>query len=179
MAIDRRQLLQTIAPRLYGYAVSLCADRTLAEDLAQEAIARAMAAARPPDHPAAFRAWVFRILRNAFIDHTRRNGRLVSLHEDDFATALDRQRTDDPADLDDRMVNALAVRQALERLRPAQREIVGLVDVAGFSYAEAAELIGVPVGTVMSRLSRARADLAEAVMRTNIVSMPDRARNRS
>lgn len=171
-AFDRRQAIQGVATQLYGYAVSLCADATLAEDLAQEAIARAIAASRVPNERPAFRAWLFRILRNAFIDHTRRNGRLVSLDMDDMAEAIDNQPADGPADFDDSMVNALTVRFAFDRLLPPQREIIGLVDVVGFSYGEAADMLDIPIGTVMSRLSRARAALANAVTETNIVPMP-------
>jgi len=71
-------------------------------------------------------------------------------------------------------VNALTVRFALEKLKPGQREIIGLIDIAGFSYAEAAALLEVPDGTIMSRISRARKNLADAIVDTNIVPMPRR-----
>jgi len=175
MAFDRRQAVQGVAAQLYGYAMSLCADPTLAEDLAQETIARAIAARRAPADRPGFRAWIFRILRNAFIDHTRRNGRLVVLDGDDMAEAIDGHRTDGPEIFDDSLITALTVRFALTRLNPPQREIIGLVDIAGFSYAEAADLLGIPAGTVMSRLSRARAELAKTIADTNIVPMPRQA----
>ena len=179
MAVDRCQAIQGVAAQLYGYAMSLCADPTLAEDLAQEAIARAIGARQAPDQQPAFRAWLFRILRNAFIDHTRRTGRLVSLDADDMTETIDNHRTNGPEIFDDSLINALTVRFALTRLKAPQREIIGLVDVAGFSYAEAADMLGVPVGTVMSRLSRARAELANVIVDTNIVPMPRRAAGKS
>ena len=179
MPFDRRQAVQELAARLYGYAMSLCADPTLAEDLAQETVTRAIAARRAPTDDAAFRAWAFRILRNAWIDHMRREGRLVILDGDDMADAIDNHRIDGPAIFDDSLVNALTVRFALARLKPAHREIIGLVDVAGFSYAEAADILVIPVGTVMSRLSSARAGLAKAIVDANIVPMPLRARRKS
>jgi RNA polymerase sigma-70 factor (ECF subfamily) len=150
MAFDRQQAIQDVAKQLYGYAVSLCADATLAEDLTQEAIARAIAASRAPDERSAFRAWLFRILRNAFIDHTRRNGRLVALDSDDLDDESDRRHTGGPSLFNDRMIDALTVRVAFERLQATQREIIGLVDIVGFSYGEAAEMLDIPIGTVMS-----------------------------
>ena len=175
MAFDRRQAIQNHAAQLYGYAVSLCSDRTLAEDLAQETIAKAMAARRVPHDQTAFRAWMFRILRNTFIDHTRRTGRLVALDADDTADGRDAGNSHVPDNFEDGLVNALTVRFALEKLKPGQREIIGLIDVAGFSYAEAAALLEVPAGTIMSRISRARKNLAAAIVDTNIVPMPRRA----
>jgi RNA polymerase sigma-70 factor (ECF subfamily) len=174
MAFDRRREIQNHAARLYGYAVSLCADPTLAEDLAQETITKAIAARRVPEDQAAFRAWMFRILRNTFIDHTRRTGRLIQLDTDDMADCIESENRDGPADFDDSLVNALTVRFELEKLNPGQRESIGLVDIAGFSYAEAAALLEVPAGTIMSRLSRARKSLADAIVDTNIVPMPRR-----
>ena len=174
MAFDRRQAIQNHAAQLYGYAVSLCADPTLAEDLAQETITKAIAARKAPREHAAFRAWMFRILRNTFIDHTRRTGRLIPLDSEDTSDCLELENGQGLADFDDSLVNALTVRFALEKLKPAQREIIGLIDIAGFSYAEAAALLEVPPGTIMSRLSRARKNLADAIIDTNIVPMPRR-----
>lgn len=174
MAFDRRQAVQTYAAQLYGYAVSLCSDTTLAQDLAQETITKAIAARRIPQDQAAFRAWLFRILRNTFIDHTRRTSRLVALDTDDVADGADTNMSNVQDNFEDRLVNALTVRFALEKLKPSQREIIGLIDIAGFSYTEAAALLEVPAGTIMSRISRARKNLAEAIVDTNIVPMPRR-----
>ena len=174
MVFDRRQAIQNHAAQLYGYAVSLCSDPTLAEDLAQETIAKAIAARRIPPDQAAFRAWMFRILRNTFIDYTRRNGRLVALDTDNMPDGADAENGNVPNNFEDSLVNALTIRFALEKLKPGQREIIGLIDIAGFSYAEAAALLEVPAGTIMSRISRARKNLAEAIVDTNIVPMPRR-----
>lgn len=179
MALDRRQAVQNHAAQLYGYAVSLCADPSLAEDLSQEAITKAIAARRVPRDQTAFRAWLFRILRNTFIDHTRRSGRLVALDAADAADVAEAGEREAPENLEDGVVNALTVRFALEKLEPHQREIIGLIDIAGFSYAEAAALLDVPDGTIMSRISRARKSLANAIVDTNIVPMPRRIGRRS
>lgn len=117
---------------------------------------------------------MFRVLRNTFIDHTRRTGRLVALDADDMADRVDTSNGDVPDNFEDGLVNALTVRFALEKLKPGQREIIGLIDIAGFSYTEAAALLEVPAGTIMSRVSRARKNLADAIVDTNIVPMPRR-----
>jgi len=174
MAFDRRQAIQNHAAQLYGYAVSLCSNPTLAEDLAQETITKVIAARRIPQDQAAFRAWMFKILRNTFIDHTRRTGRLVSLDADDMSDNTDAKNGEMPDNFEDSLVNALTIRFALEKLNASQREIIGLIDIAGFSYAEAAALLEVPAGTIMSRVSRARKNLADAIVDTNIVPMPRR-----
>jgi len=114
MGFDRRQAIQNHAAQLYGYAVSLCSDPTLAEDLAQETITKAIAARRIPHDKAAFRAWMFRILRNTFIDHTRRTGRLVALDVSEMDDSLDTDNGDVPGNFEDGLVNALTVRFALE-----------------------------------------------------------------
>lgn len=142
--------------------------------MAQETITKAIAARRIPHDKTAFRAWMFRILRNTFIDHTRRTGRLVALDADDMADRVDTSNGDVPDNFEDGLVNALTVRFALEKLKPGQREIIGLIDIAGFSYTEAAALLEVPAGTIMSRVSRARKNLADAIVDTNIVPMPRR-----
>jgi RNA polymerase sigma-70 factor (ECF subfamily) len=69
----------------------------------------------------------------------------------------------EPWNFDDRMIAELTVRKGMARLEPLHREVVELVDISGFHYAEAAEILGIPIGTVMSRLSRARLALLEAV----------------
>ena len=97
----------------------------------------------------------------------------------DVADAAEDRHANGPAVFNDRMIDALTVRIAFQRLQATQREIIGLVDVVGFSYVEVADLLEIPIGTVMSRLSRARAALAHAVTDTNIVPMPQRIGQRT
>lgn len=156
--------------RLYGFAFALTNDAVLSEDLVQETLTRALTAKRVPDDAPAVRAWLFRILRNAVIDLRRR-------HSEDL---LDDKPGETPLSavdwgFADRVINQLTVRTAYDRLSGAQREIIALVDVAGMSYAEAAQILEIPVGTVMSRISRARTALAAAIERGNI--RPLRQRN--
>ncbi|MGE0562951.1 MAG: sigma-70 family RNA polymerase sigma factor [Pseudolabrys sp.] len=153
MAADPHSALKSLLPRLTAFARTLLGQRDLARDLVQEAVARALAARRVPDEPAAYRAWIFRILRNAAIDELRRRRTQVV---DDVP----------PVDLwrfDEARIAKITIEQGLAEIAPAHREIIGLIDIAGFSYSEAAEFLGVPVGTVMSRVTRARSALVAAI----------------
>jgi RNA polymerase sigma-70 factor (ECF subfamily) len=95
-------------------------------------------------------------VRNAWIDqHRREAARSVELPAD----PLERERWH----YDDRLIAELTVRQGLARIEPMHREVIELVDLAGFRYAEVADILGIPLGTVMSRLSRARLALLEAI----------------
>ncbi|MCG8595375.1 MAG: RNA polymerase sigma factor [Kiloniellales bacterium] len=144
--------------RLFGYAFSLTRSREDSADLVQDCALRALSARRTPRDEAAYRAWLFRILRNAWLDRVRRP-RLEQqgLPSEDLIA---------DADLwigDERRINTLTVRLGLAKLTMAQREIIALVDIVGLSYAETAEVLGLPRGTVMSRLSRARRALFEVL----------------
>ncbi|MBN9452091.1 MAG: sigma-70 family RNA polymerase sigma factor [Bosea sp.] len=140
--------------RLFSYALRLSGNRDGAADLLQSCATKALAAA-PPEEGERIRAWLFAILRNTWIDEHRRG---VT-----GALAAEEAPEDESWRHDDRLIAAITVRQALERLDPLHREIVELVDLAGFRYGEAADILGVPVGTVMSRLSRARLSLLNAI----------------
>lgn len=171
MADTARHRIEAYLNRLFGYAVCLCGERELARDLTQEALVKALAARNPPRDEAAYRAWLFTILRNLFIDRTRREGRRVeSEPEEAPVQSWEIWRSDD------HLLSALTVKLAIAKLRPAHREIIALVDIVGFSYAEAAALLSLPVGTVMSRLSRAREALLAVVIDNNVSELPRRAR---
>ncbi len=148
-----------LMPQLKAYAFALVRDRDRAGDLVQETAARALAARNVPADARSYRAWLFAILRNAAIDLLRH----ARLEEGDPLG-----ETSPTWPLDDSRVAIITVRQALATLTPEAREILALVDVAGFTYAEASEFLDVPVGTVMSRLSRARAALLSAVETTTV-----------
>ena len=154
---------------LYAYAVSLCRDRDEARDLVQGCAEKALSARNVPGDDAAYRAWLFRILRNHFIDQKRAAVELDRLDEDSATPAMDRWQYEES------LVNTLTVRRGIDRLRLEHREVLALVDMAGFTYAEAAALIEVPVGTVMSRLSRARRALLARIASDNLRSLPRRA----
>ena len=137
--------------RLFGYALSLASDRDLALELVQDCMVKALAARESPTHEPAYRAWLFRILRNLWYDQIKRP-KLVEIG----LPAEDLLADTDVWSGDERRINALTVRLGLSRLSLQQREVIALVDIVGFTYAEAARVLDLPAGTVMSRLSRAR-----------------------
>lgn len=169
MSHDAHERLSQYLPRLFGYAVSLTRDDDRARDLVQECALRALKARAVPSDEPAYRAWLFTILRNAASDARRRGrGEAAPFEQRPEAAAV--------WGFDDRTIATVTVRQGLSRLSDEAREIIALVDIVGFSYAEAAALLGVPIGTVMSRLSRARQTLLETIAQTSV--RPLRARQR-
>ncbi len=168
----RRNRLEGYLSRLFGYGFSLTNDREQAGDLVQECALKALSATRVPTDEAAYRAWLFRILRNAFHDRQRRRGRRGQIVELTDEAAPD----GDIWHSDDRLISALTVRLGLAKLSGAHREILAVIDMVGFSYAEAAELLGVPIGTVMSRVSRARQALLVSIGESKVRPFPVEAR---
>lgn len=156
--------IENYLTRLYGYAISLSRDPETAKDLVQQCAVKSLAAKSVPTDESAYRAWLFVILRNGFVDHVRRN----RLTDDLFEPELPDEPRMEYWQGDERLINVLNVKQAMGRLRPRDREIIGLVDLAGLSYAEAARIVDVPTGTVMSRISRARARLLVLVDESNV-----------
>ena len=143
-----------LAP-LYNFAHWLTGNRDEAEDLVQETYAKALkgfSSFRPGTN---FRAWMYRILRNTFL--TSRTGlkQTVSLDDEENQVA-EPAASDDPESLLFARADEKEVRQALEQLPLHHREIILLCDVEEMSYQQISELVGIPIGTVMSRLSRAR-----------------------
>jgi len=156
--------IEAYLDRLFGYAYSLCNDRDAAKDLVQDCAVRALGAKRVPEDDAAYRAWLFRILRNLFLDNCRRDGRTDRWFRDETVRASAMEYLD----VDERLVDVITVRLEFGKLPPIHREILGLVDIAGFSYAEAASHLDLPVGTVMSRVSRARRTLLETIAESDV-----------
>lgn len=169
-----RAWIEPYLDRLYGFAFALTQDQDDSRDLVQECAVRALSAARRPVDEPARRAWLFRILRNAFIDRARRRGAEVGLDP-----VADTHADDDEAGWggDRRIVDVVTVRIALAKLTTNHREIIALVDVVGLSYREAADVLGLAEGTIMSRLARARKALL-AVMEQENVTPISRARGR-
>ena len=147
--------LAELLPRLRRFARSLAGDPADADDLVQTALERALARAsqwRPGDGVA---PWAFGIVRNAWLDELRsrrRRGRL-------FAPAEAGEGVGHAAI--DAHALGLSVESAMQRLPHEQRVVVALVLVEGLSYREAADALDVPIGTVTSRLARARQDLQQ------------------
>lgn len=164
---DPRRRIEPYLRRLFGYAFSLTQDRERARDLVQDCAVHVLSAARVPEDQAAYRAWLFRITRNAFLDGQRRRAIRAAVADGDAD-----KPTDEVWRGDDRMISVLTVRLGLAKLSPAHREVIALVDFGGFSYLEAGAFLGVPKGTVMSRLSRARTALLEIIGESRVHSLP-------
>ncbi len=151
----RQQLLAAI-PRLRRYARSLVYDAQNADDLVQNALERALAHWRQFDPRRDIVLWLLSIAHNAHLDALRRDRRLDVLPPERLTEVQDARQTLG-ADAGLRM----DLTAALERLVPDQRSALLLVLVEQLSYAEAAEVLQVPAGTVMSRVSRARVAMRE------------------
>ena len=164
-----RGRIQPYLQRLYGYAFSLSRDHHQSEDLVQECALRALKARRTPADEPAYRAWLFRILRNLFLDQVRREkSAMAGAADGDFVPETEYWQGEE------RFITVLTVRLELAKLPSTQREIIALIDLVGFTYAETAELLEVPIGTVMSRISRARRMLLEAIGASNVHELPVR-----
>ena len=156
---------------LHRYALVLTGEAEAARDLVQQAALNALSSQAVPPQPGLERAWAFKVLRNAWIDLYRRERRSPIVD-------LDPGLAPTPWYFDDRLLDDLAVREALGQLDDLYREVVLLVDIQGFRYIEAAEILHVPVGTVMSRLSRSRRMLLE-IIGGNVQALENARRRRS
>ena len=150
---------------LYGYAMTLARDKTEAEDLVQETYLRAVRAANQPEPDKNLKAWLFVIMRNTWLNIMRHkhHGLRIFEFDDESAVGAASDRTYDPHVVYLRKLEQQQVREAIEKLPDAYREIVVLRDIEGFSYHEIATVLNCPAGTVMSRLGRARGKLREAL----------------
>lgn len=150
--------LEQIRPKLYRVAFSWCHNAALAEDLVQETLSKALKNSGQLRDPELLNNWLFRILANCWHDHFRK------YRETEHIDALEDLRCVHESTPEDEHAQAQIVdrvRGAISKLQLGQREVLTLVDLEEFSYAEVAEILGVPAGTVMSRLCRARRALKE------------------
>ncbi|MEL7254601.1 MAG: sigma-70 family RNA polymerase sigma factor [Pseudomonadota bacterium] len=149
--------IEILLPELRAYALTLCLGHHAdAEDLVQDAVERALRAETRPAKLVELRPWIIRVIRNLHYDELRKRRvrreysaaekRLMG--EGSFAANVDRD---------------VLIRLAFEKLPAEKREILYLVDILEFKYADAAWVLDVPKGTVMSRISRARAALLALV----------------
>lgn len=147
--------------RLHRLALSWCHNRTLAEDLAQETLSKAIAKSAQLRDLESMESWLFGILANCLNDHYRRYRDTVDIddvEESHFAAETT------PEDHCQQGETVLRVRKAIAKLPVGQRQVVTLVDLEELAYAEVANILGIPVGTVMSRLCRARLSLKEMLL---------------
>ncbi len=164
MALDRdkanefEQLAMPLFASLYNLAQWLTQDRSEAEDLVQETYTKALKGFDSFQPGTNFRAWMYRILRNTFL--TSRTGlkaaRTVPLDDEDDPQSVSPSTTETPESILLARADHDAIQAALQELPVAYREIILLCDVEEMSYREIAEALTIPMGTVMSRLARAR-----------------------
>ena len=154
---------------MYGVACKLTRNPTEAEDLVQDAFVKAMRARHQFHAGTNLKAWLFRILTNTFINKYRRGGLERSVFDgpdadplaDGWVSASTMRQLRDPETLALMPLVEGEIQRALDALPPEFRLAVVLCDLEEFSYKEAAGILGVPIGTVMSRLSRGRRFLRE------------------
>jgi RNA polymerase sigma-70 factor (ECF subfamily) len=151
-----RPNVEALRPVLYRIAYAWCHDAALADDLVQETLSKAWARRSQLRDEAAMKAWAVSIMNHCWLDYLR--GRRDFEDVDDWRDELE-SATDSPEACCNREQVIACVRAAVARLPLAQRQVLTLVDLEEFGYAEVAGILDVPVGTVMSRLSRARASL--------------------
>lgn len=147
---------------LYGFALALSRDRSLAEDLVQETYVRALAARRKASPEENLRGWLFTILHNVWRNEVRRR-QPRALEDDPGLEASLAAPGDDPLEELDRKETRGRLHEAIGGLPEPFREVVMLRCVEGFSYRDVAQIVGCPAGTVMSRLARARALLRRSL----------------
>ena len=148
---------------LYRGALRLTRDPDRAQDLVQDTYARALRYQHSYQAGTNMKAWLFAIMRNLYWDRFQKANREAVSIDDIGEFALYDQMRDDlgegpEAEVLDRIARSEVV-DAVEKLNPLHREVVLLVDVEGFAYKDAAKILEVPIGTVMSRLHRARQQL--------------------
>jgi len=173
-AASFEQLALPLFGRLYNFAHWLAQNRDEAEDLVQETYVKALKGFSSFQPGTNFKAWMFRILRNTFLNS--RSGlktAAVSLDLADDDPALPAEHQTPETILIDR-ASEQAVQQAIAELAVPYREVLLLCEVEEMSYQEIATALAIPVGTVMSRLSRARRALREAVQHKLHSSSPGR-----
>jgi RNA polymerase sigma factor (sigma-70 family) len=155
LAAQRRDLLEAL-PRLRRFARSLTGNRQDGDDLMQNTVERALQRGWPSGVEPL--AWLFKVCKNLWIDELRARAVRVK-------AAQTRELDEEPSVSGEEVVHAelglRAVERALATLAPEQRAVLTLVAVEGLSYREAAEVLDTPIGTIMSRLARARAALAD------------------
>lgn len=146
---------------LYNYARWLAHNREEAEDLVQETFAKGLKGFRSFQPGTNFRAWMFRILRNTFL--TSQTGlKTISLDSDESQSMLPATE-ESPESILIGLSNRDLVQAAIEELSPKFREVLLLCDLEELSYKEIAQVLDVPLGTIMSRLARARSSLRSII----------------
>jgi RNA polymerase sigma-70 factor (ECF subfamily) len=176
---DTREQMIALLPRLKRFAMVLTRSADAADDLVQSAVERALSRLDQWQPYTQLDRWMFRIMKTVWINSRRsaaiRSTEPIDEHTD--AAIVDGVREAEAK------ISLAQVRHAFTRLSPEQQQAILLVSVEGYTYNEAADLLGVPIGTVISRLARGRAILmataaAPAATASTIHSLPERGTRR-
>lgn len=157
---DFQTALVALLPRMRRFARALACNAADADDVVQIAVERALKSQHQWQSGTRLDSWLFRIIRNAWIDETRARGRqsrIFAPEEDGLAIGSD------PSPALEARIDLGHAQAAMERLPAEQREAIALVLVEGLGYAEAAEVLGIAAGTLTSRLVRGRTALVQAL----------------
>lgn len=145
--------------KLYRMALAWCHDPMLADDLVQETQILALQKLHQLNNETAFNGWIYSILNNVWLGHLRKSRPTEDIDQLVVADAASPEHETLMQQVD------LMVRSAMSSLPNAQRQVVSLVDLDGLSYSEVADILQIPIGTVMSRLNRARSALAQSIIK--------------
>lgn len=148
--------LTQLLPRLRRFAHALSRDPAQADDLAQMTVERALRSRDQWQPGTRLDSWAYRIMRNLWIDKVRARGRRKPFEAPPEAGA---NVGEDPREAMDSAIDLKRAMAAMQLLPDEQREVVALILVEGFGYRETAEMLGLPIGTVSSRLVRGRTAL--------------------
>jgi RNA polymerase sigma-70 factor, ECF subfamily len=168
-----RKELVSLLPRLRRFALALAGNRDAAEDLVQSAVERALRKWESFESGRSLSSWMYKLMQNIWFD-MRRTAAAGPTYMDQVPDAMGEDGREVTESRDELQV----VREAFAALPEDQRAVMALVVLDGLSYAQAAETLEVPIGTVMSRLSRARASLA-SLTRGNTALAPLRLGSRA
>jgi RNA polymerase sigma-70 factor, ECF subfamily len=148
------ELAMPLFARLYNFACWLTQDRAAAEDLVQETYMKALKGFSSFQAGTNFRAWMYRILRNTFL--TSQTGLKAAQFDVSDNQTIEPETADTPESLLLTRMEQEAIQRAIEELPVHFREVILLCDLEEMTYQEIGQTLGIPMGTVMSRLSRAR-----------------------
>ena len=156
---DLRKKIADNRDRLYRVALAWCGDPMVADDLVQETLVIALQRSGQLRDKERLNAWMYTILSNAWKQHLRSMRPTVDIDDTDIVSDGDAESGCCEQEIVDH------VRRAILKLPVGQRQTLTLVDLGGFSYAEVADVLDIPTGTVMSRLYSARQSLQKALTR--------------
>jgi RNA polymerase sigma-70 factor (ECF subfamily) len=153
------KLVRSYQTRLFNFVRSMVRNEELAEDITQESFVKAFFSLRRLKNPQSFKSWLFRIANNNTLDYLRKK-RLPQVDVDEHVRETYVDDRDPEAGVYQR-ARTSHIREALQKLKPDQRSILVMCDLQGLSYAEIAEVLRIPFGTVQSRIFYARRKLKE------------------